>query len=275
MGAFSNTDFNKYTWTDPSMAMGYTSNTGNFYVTSSTAGTWDVSGIQIFTGTDGTFYNSLGIDDLKKIASDARKWGEDLVKKSPNFTDLRGMCGLVSRKIHKDLKKRNVESKLAYINNSSYQHIFVIVSGKTDNNVRIKKDHIVDVTASLFGEDDVCILDLSTYDPISQPWWNYDQAYASENSLILRQKKDKWPRYQITIQAAKTKQTKLELVMVGDTDLEKGLIRIKPFDVDAIKYLKKQSRGKGMKANLASLLLDPDKKVSEAALIIASEILNR
>ena len=188
------------------------------------------------------------IGDLRKLAETARKWAEELAEKSPNFTgNLQGMCALASRKLHKDLKESKIKAKLAYLNNSCYQHVFLIVPGKKSGSseVAFSEDQIVDIGCSIYGEDDVCIFDITKHDPVSQPWWSYEQAYSSESGLISRQKKDKWPACQITFLAAKTKQTKLEFVMVGKTDVERGLVRIKPFDTDAVKFFKQQGSGGG------------------------------
>jgi hypothetical protein len=274
MGAFTPNNHNSGPWTVASSNYTWgatTASTSDWILTSGSTGavsfpfqgSWNAPGL-------------CGVGDLKKLAEETRKWAEELIEESPNFNDLRGMCALASRKIHKGLKKEGVEAKLAYLNNVSHQHVFLLVPGKNSGNeVVFKEDHIVDVTASLFGEADVCVLDIAQYDPLTHPWWTYDHTYASESGLISRQKKDKWPTCQITIQAAKTKQTKFEFVMVGTTDIEKGLIRIRPFDVEAVKYLKQQSRGVGIKSNLAALILDSDKQIADSALTIAIELLNR
>jgi hypothetical protein len=276
MGAFTTNNHNTGPWTvtGNNYTWGNTTASTNDWIITSTSGAADT--VLYPNGGWGSGQRSCGVNDLKEIAKEARKWAEKIVEKSPNFNDLRGMCALASRRIHKELKKEGVEAKLSYLNNASHQHVFILVPGKTSGNeVTFKEDHIVDATASLFGEDDVCVLDIAKYDPLTHPWWTYEHAYTSESGLISRQKKDKWPTCQITIQAAKTKQTKFEFVMMGTTDIERGLIRIQPFDVEAVKYLKQQSRGKGIKSNLAALILDADKQIADSALAIAIELLNR
>lgn len=232
------------------------------------------SGMQLTPVTPVNWPMSLTV--LKEVATEGREWVEALIKDSPNFADLQGTCALVSRKIFKDLKKRKVAARLIYHNDSSYQHVFIRVLGAaSEENVGFEEDHIIDVTASLFGEEDVCVLAVSKCDPIKHPWWSPDQEYSSESGLLARQKKDRWPTSQITFKAAKEKKSKLEFVMVGHTDVERGLIRIEPFDVGAVKYFKQQKRGRGLRSNLASLILDPDDKVSKPALTIAMELINR
>lgn len=275
------------------MGVWTTSSTGNWSVMGSTGSTasTDIIWAPTITGgglpltiTGGTTYIGFdkSLNDLKRVANNIREEIEKLAEKSPNFTpSLEGLCALASRKIHKELKAIKVKAKLAYLNNSCYQHVFIIVPGQDSslaskkNRVTFKEDYIIDVTASLYGELDVCVIDSKLHDPVAQPWWSYEQAYDSESGLISRQKKDKWPVCQITFQAAKSKQTKLEFVMVGKTDVERGLIRIKPFDVGAIKYFKQQGKGEGLKSNLASLILDSDKQIADAALVIAAELLRR
>lgn len=247
-----------------------TSSTDNWSIVTSNSTNWYQGAIGV-TGVG--FVKST--TTIQRIAERALKWAKEFIKESPNYTDLNGFCGLASRYLHKQLKNEGIKSKLAYLKSPSYQHVFVIVPKNDQWGVNLAETHLLDITAAIFGEDEISLMPYKDIDILEKPWWSYDDLYESDSGLMARQRRDGWSITQISLTEAKRKQASIGLVQVGRTNIEAGIIKIQPFDQDAIKFFKGQAKGSGLKANLAQLILDKDPDIADAALKIATEILSR
>ena len=244
-----------------------TTGTSGYYTISASSSDWiaGASGISIIKSTA----------DIQRIAQQALKWAKEFIKESPNYNDLTGFCGLASRHLHKLLKNAGIKSKFAYLNSPSYQHIFLIIPADDQWGVSLSEPHLLDITAIAYGEDEISLYPYKDINLLEKPWWSYDDLYESDSGLMARQRRDKWSITQISLTEAKRKQNTIGLVQAGRTNIEAGIIKIYPFDEDAIKFFKNQAKGSGLKANLAKLILDESPDVSDAALKIAIEILGR
>lgn len=130
----------------------------------------------------------LDQDKLRAVAKAVR---EEVVRKNEDeelgFGDyLEGMCAVASVILFQKLKDNQFDPRIAYAlhNNEEEAHVFCIVD-----------DLIVDVTATQFGFFDVEILKIGC--PHSQRWfWKPVRKFATVEELVIRQKKDGWPRHQ-------------------------------------------------------------------------------
>jgi len=127
--------------------------------------------------------------ELKKVEEIAKKVREKVVKKYRRKfgNDLCGCCAIASGLLHTELLKNSITSKIAMVNlKSGGSHCFVIYKG-----------YIVDVTASQFQQDDICIFnDRKHRNGNDWFWYGRRRIYHSAKDLRKSQLKD-WPKEQI------------------------------------------------------------------------------
>jgi hypothetical protein len=266
-----------------SFNMPYLNSQNSVVYTSTDATTWGGSitsgyswpGSSIVFGSANTVKlanDRISASTIEEIAKEARKWAEEFCKESPHFQNsLQGICSIASRFLFKELKyfSDGLAIKFAYIKNDQFRHIFCIITEGLDC------EYVIDITADIYGENSVCVIKKEDIDPIAKPWWDATIFYKSESGLIARQRKDKWPEHQITLQAAKQVSQKYKLVTDGESNVEDGLIRVMPPDKEALQLLKKHAKGDLFNTTLAKLMLDSNPTIELMANTIAKEILKR
>jgi hypothetical protein len=266
MGAFSgNFSGNGSPWSNVTSA---TSSSSTVYTyTTGAGGTFSASNLRI----------PVSVPDIREIALDVRKSVEELCNKSEHFNgNMVGICGIASRQVFKEIKKLHsfLPIDIGYINRNGYRHIFCIARAG-NGSLRLKEDYLIDITADIYGEDSVVVAPLDSVDIASKPWWDTLEFYTSESGLMARQRKDRWPHYQISINAAKAQKQQIEIITRGNTDIQAGKLRVAPPDDACQNYLQKISKGNLLKLNLAKLMLDPDPEVRRAANKIAKIVTSR
>lgn len=118
------------------------------------------------------------------VAQQVRIWThERAVRAKYNSHNLSGWCAISSAHLFRELRKAKITAELHYVSG----HCFVVV-----------EDHVVDVTATQFGEftkTPILILHLKE----AEQHWFYKTEKIFENPTELRehQLKEKWPRCQI------------------------------------------------------------------------------
>lgn len=233
---------------------------------------WTGSDSTISSVPDGTSWKTFGFlkpqEELEVLTKTYREWAENFAQKSQRFKGaIKGLSAIVARLMFKSLRSELGDSQVKFGYTSS-QHVFLTY---TQKGLYGDETYYLDAFADLFGEPTPTLVIKSDLVNLSaRPWLEAKAWYSSESGLIARQRKDKWPEFQITLPIAKSKEgLEIKFIEQGHTDPKNNLLRCQPFDKSAIKYLEGHAGGNGLKTNLASLLLDADPNVAEAALKIA------
>lgn len=120
------------------------------------------------------------------IISIAQKVRNDILnhpKVRKHFCDnLGGCCAIASARLHVELKKNNINSKICLNNN----HCFLIV----DTN-------IVDITATQFGSKYPEVLIVKFGDSGYNAWWSIEYVCHSIDDLLRIQRLNGWPKEQM------------------------------------------------------------------------------
>lgn len=100
-------------------------------------------------------------------------------------------CAIVSAKLHEMYVAEGIESKIIVADTNFGCHCFL----------QVEEQFLVDITASQFGEDDICFLD---WDDVPYRWyWKSDRKnprmheFGTVEELLTYQKKAGWPRNQL------------------------------------------------------------------------------
>lgn len=122
---------------------------------------------------------------VHQIATEVRKWCEEKNYKEQNFSRcLAGMCAIAAAELHTRLQAANIPSMIALHNGVWGCHCFVVVG-----------NHIVDVTATQFGEKPVVIEEKDTAaDKLD--WWKVHRKYKTVKGLKIMQTRTGWVRSQ-------------------------------------------------------------------------------
>lgn len=115
---------------------------------------------------------------IKDIARQAREWADENAK-GHFSSDLCEFCGIASVNLFLLLKKYGFSPKIAV----SHCHAFVICD-----------DYIVDVTASQFGEPDICVLKLHK---VCEDYWDVEETFQNVDDFMKEQVA--WPKLQRAI----------------------------------------------------------------------------
>lgn len=111
------------------------------------------------------------MDKLLSICQKVRKKIEKL-SREVDFSDdtLAGLCGIASGYLFLALQKAGIKAKIAV----SEIHAFILV-----------EDQIVDITASQFGLEDICIVDTKT---AIEDFWEIEFVFKTLRGFINHQR---------------------------------------------------------------------------------------
>lgn len=117
---------------------------------------------------------------IKEVAQKTRRWAMQTNRRKHDFpSDLEGMCGIASVKLHANLEAEGYSPFIHY----SEGHAFVVCDGM-----------IVDVTATQFGRKPIEIVPMRR----SKPWfWKTVGKFRTAKSFVNWQQVVGWPDEQI------------------------------------------------------------------------------
>lgn len=123
--------------------------------------------------------NKLQRRKVYNAARRARRWAERNWRSYYCHEDMCGLCGVAAARLLIELRRDGIHARIA----CSDEHAFVIYRG-----------HIIDVTATQFGEPEVLI---RTYPKEEFHNWHYHATFRSVRSFVAFQEREGWPSDQI------------------------------------------------------------------------------
>lgn len=129
---------------------------------------------------------SLTLDHIRAIAEEVRYWAEKRAGKTNQ--ELCGWCAKATAELWQRIKAENPNQEMEIWMHTNYwcSHIYLVV-----------EDHIVDVTATQFGVMDTVYIIHEKEVPPEFDYYDRTQKFESPKSLILHQKKTRWPNEQV------------------------------------------------------------------------------
>jgi hypothetical protein len=128
--------------------------------------------------------------NVEAIATNVRYWTEGRADNQHN--DLTGWCARASAELFKQLKAEGIDAEIhAWVSpHTGQSHVFLMVD-----------DHIVDVTATQYRElRNVPVVIMHQREAEAYEFYQTMHTFKAVGSLILWQKKTRWPKGQIAFQ---------------------------------------------------------------------------
>lgn len=123
-------------------------------------------------------------------AKEVRDWAEDLANEEARDESLCGLCAIASAELWKQLHKLGVKAEIHVWTSDDdgfTSHVFVVVD-----------DHVVDVTATQFGELQRYPVHIEHKKEAEQfEWYRSQDVFDSAKSLVRWQKRRGWVQSQI------------------------------------------------------------------------------
>ena len=124
---------------------------------------------------------------VMNIASQVREWVlKEARKVRYNEKDLCGWCAIASAKLHIELKKKNINSKLNIWNGAYSSHVFLTVD-----------DYIVDITATQFLANHPHVLIIHEKEAEQFEYFKSCGEFKDVKHLRKTQIQHKWPSKQV------------------------------------------------------------------------------
>lgn len=117
-------------------------------------------------------------ETILECARITRKWANTYFGIYEARRDLCGLCATASSRLWTLLQKKGVPSKLHMVDVNNYCHVFVVCEGM-----------IIDVTATQFGEDDICIVEHKSR---AEWFWKSSTAFHTPQDLRDNQISTGW-----------------------------------------------------------------------------------
>lgn len=130
---------------------------------------------------------------VRSIARDVRYEIEDLAEKrgvplarrwdGESNLDLCGWCAIASARLHKELKKSDIDSTICMYEGVDGSHVFLLVD-----------DHVVDITATQFHQHrKTPVLIMHEREAEMYEHYQISKTFTTVKQLISDQKKNRWP----------------------------------------------------------------------------------
>ena len=121
---------------------------------------------------------------IRCIAKDVREWAENYAFENDFPDDLCGVCAIASGELWRRLADARIKSQI--YRDYEHSHCFIVC----DN-------HIVDVTASQFGQENIVIKHVNDRtDKEINYYWNMAKFYNTVKDFKIYQTKVKWAKEQ-------------------------------------------------------------------------------
>ena len=124
---------------------------------------------------------------VHEIALEVRSWCENEAEKSDRPDSLMGYCAIASAELFRRLERANIFAEIHMQSNHCGSHVYLVVD-----------DHVVDVTATQFGEFRYQPVVIIHYKEAEQHYFYESQEiFGTPKDLRKFQAKTGWPNNQI------------------------------------------------------------------------------